>query len=118
MVQLQQSLSRLRPRIAATAHRSPGTGLFDGQYANEYTQGMPDVQPNELKRLFKSRLKELRTLRAMSQATLAEKIGAQQPYIAALESGERSPTLETIAKLSEALDVAPDALLGCEKIPA
>lgn len=79
---------------------------------------MPDVQPTELKLLFRSRLKELRALRGFSQATLADKIGAQQPYIAALEAGDRTPTLETLAKLSEALDVSPDLLLGCEKVPA
>lgn len=76
------------------------------------------MQPNELKKLFQDRLKEFRDMRKLSQAALAEKIGAQQPYVAALEAGSRSPTLETIAKLSEALRVSPDMLLGCEKVPA
>ncbi len=92
--------------------------MFDGAYASEYTHGMTDMQGTELKLLFRSRLKELRSTRGFSQSTLADKIGAQQPYVAALESGDRTPTLETLAKLSEALGVSPDMFLGCEKVPA
>ena len=69
------------------------------------------MQPSELKLLFRNRLKELRAQRHLSQASLAEKIGAQQPYIAALESGDRTPTLETIGKLSEALEFPPHFFL-------
>lgn len=76
------------------------------------------MQPSELKRLFRERLRELRNSRGLSQAALAKAIDAHQPYIAALEGGERTPTLETLAKLAEALNVSPDVLLGCEKVPA
>lgn len=72
---------------------------------------MKDVQPETLKRKFRERLRKIRTDAGMSQATLAEKIKAQQPYIAALESGDRSPTFETLAKLSEAFGISPRDLM-------
>lgn len=75
------------------------------------------VQPEQLKKLFRVKLKEIRLDRGMTQAELAKKIEAHQPFVSALESGETSPTLETIAKLAEALKVAPRDLMPEEKIP-
>lgn len=72
---------------------------------------MSTVQPKELKQLFRERLRKLRTDAGMTQTDLAKKINVHQPYIAALESGEGSPNLETIAKLSEALEISPRELM-------
>lgn len=69
------------------------------------------MQPETLKRLFREQLKSFRLAAGLSQTDLAKKIKAQQPYVAALESGDRSPTLDTIAKLSSALDVSPRELM-------
>lgn len=69
------------------------------------------MQPKKLKQLFCERLKSLRKEKGMTQTELAHKIDANQPYISALEAGEGSPNLETIAKLSEAFDVSPRELM-------
>ncbi len=41
----------------------------------------------------------------LSQAALARMLGMRQPNVARLESGEHEPSLSTLAKLSEALDL-------------
>lgn len=69
------------------------------------------MQPDTLKRLFREQLKAFRLAAGLSQTDLAKKIKAHQPYVAALESGDRSPTLETIAKLAVALGVSPRELI-------
>ena len=78
------------------------------------------MKPEKLKSLFQDNLKFRRKALGLTQKDLAEKIDAQQPYIADLENGIRHPTLETLAKLSEALKVRPDFFLAQEsaKIPA
>lgn len=49
----------------------------------------------------------------LSQNELAKKVGVKQPAIARLEAGEKNPTWETLARLSETLgieflvDIAP-----------
>ena len=76
-----------------------------------YDGGM-NVQSDELKTIFRNRLKSRRTELGMSQTALASAIQAQQPYVAALEAGDRNPTLDTLAKLSEALACDPDFFLS------
>ena len=71
-----------------------------------------NVQPDVLKGVFRANLKNRRKELGLTQAALAKKIEAHQPYIADLESGDRSPALETLAKLSEALGTSPAELLG------
>lgn len=79
---------------------------------------MATVQPSELKSLFRVRLRELRVAAGMTQADLAALIGKNQSYVAALETGARSPALKTIAQLSEALKVSPKEFMADEKISA
>lgn len=69
------------------------------------------LQGDELKRLFRENLKARRAALGLSQEAVAKRIGAHQPYVAALESGERSPTLDMIARLGDALEVDPNILL-------
>lgn len=52
-----------------------------------------------------SRLKAIRNWRGVTQLHLNFKTGIGQGYLSDLESGRRSGTLETIAKLAQALDV-------------
>ncbi len=52
-----------------------------------------------------SRLKAIRHWRGMTQMQLEFKTGIGQGYLSDLESGRRSGTWETIAKLAQALDV-------------
>lgn len=78
------------------------------------------MKPEKLKTLFRDNLRSRRHALGWTQKDLADKIGAHQPYIADLEKGERHPTLETLAKLSEAMGVSPDFFLSRSrsKIPA
>jgi transcriptional regulator with XRE-family HTH domain len=46
-----------------------------------------------------------RTEQALSQRSLAKRLGMSQPQVARLESGEHNPTIETLARLSQALDI-------------
>lgn len=58
----------------------------------------------------KRSLKRLRLSKGLSQTELAEAIGQKQPNIYRYEHGRTEPTLDVIAKLAKALDVAPGTL--------
>lgn len=52
-----------------------------------------------------SRLKEIRKTRGLTQEALAEKIDLSPQYLSRLEGGHQSPSLETVARLAEALNL-------------
>lgn len=52
------------------------------------------------------RLRSIRTVTGLSQRALSEKSGVSFSFISRIESGERRPTVETIRKLAEALEVS------------
>lgn len=56
-------------------------------------------------------LQELRHERGLSQEELAEKCDLHDRYISFLERGLRQPTITTIFKLSQALNIAPSDLI-------
>jgi len=41
----------------------------------------------------------------LSQRALAQKLGMTQPQVARLEAGEHNPTIDTLARLAQTLDV-------------
>ena len=57
------------------------------------------------------RLGELRVERDLSQARLAEYAGVDRKTINRIENGHFSPALDTIVRLSVALDISPSELL-------
>jgi transcriptional regulator with XRE-family HTH domain len=57
------------------------------------------------------RIAELRRERGLSQGTLAAKIRSTPQWISQLERGTRSPTVHTLCKLANALDVTLADLL-------
>lgn len=57
------------------------------------------------------RIQKLRKERHLSQAMLAEMAGLKAPAISQYESGARSPSFESLVKLSNALGVSTDYLL-------
>jgi transcriptional regulator with XRE-family HTH domain len=61
---------------------------------------------------FKDRLKRIREARGLSQAGLAEKTGLQPAAVSHFETGNRAPSFENLRKLSDALGVSIDYLLG------
>ncbi len=59
----------------------------------------------DIKKVFGKRLRELRKEKGLAQDKLAAKAGLNPSYVGFIERAERNPTLETIYKLSIALDV-------------
>lgn len=52
-----------------------------------------------------ARIKALRKSRRLSQERLAEKSDITPKYLSRLEVGQQSPSVETLARLADALDV-------------
>jgi transcriptional regulator with XRE-family HTH domain len=61
---------------------------------------------------FENRLKKIREARGLSQADLAKKTGLQPAAVSHFETGNRSPSFDNLRKLSDALGVSVDYLLG------
>lgn len=58
------------------------------------------------------RLREIRKARGYTQNKLAIKSGLSRQAIVVIESGQKSPTLNTLAKIANALDVTVSQLIG------
>jgi transcriptional regulator with XRE-family HTH domain len=71
-----------------------------------------DVQPDELVFIFAANVKARRLELGLTQAQLAERLDCHVPYISDLENRRKSPYLGNLAKLAEALETSPDALLA------
>lgn len=69
------------------------------------------MKPNQLPEVFAKNLRAARVKAGISQRSLAERIGASPNSVVLWESGRSSPTLSSVVKLSEALDVPPEMLL-------
>ena len=61
---------------------------------------------------FGERLKRLRTTRGLTQVELAEMIDSSQRAICSYEQNRTDPPLHLLPKISQALDVSLDQLLG------
>jgi transcriptional regulator with XRE-family HTH domain len=64
------------------------------------------------KKIFAKQLRQVRTDSKLTGAVLAEKIGVKREAIVNLESGRRSPSVDTLCDLAQALNVSTDYLLG------
>jgi transcriptional regulator with XRE-family HTH domain len=60
---------------------------------------------------FGERVRRRRTALGMTQEQLAAKVGMNRPDLSDIENGKHSPTLKTIERLADALDVPPSALV-------
>ena len=60
---------------------------------------------------FGKRLREFREQMNLSQEKFAEKTGFHRTYIGTLERGETNPSLLTLYKLAQALNIEPKDLL-------
>lgn len=58
------------------------------------------------------KIKELRELRKMTQSELGIRAGMGAASVSHFETGQRAPSLESLVKLADALDVSTDVLLG------
>lgn len=66
---------------------------------------MSSDEPSHERMVFANRVKEIRERQGLTQRELARIAGMKQPYIAAIETGERNPTLESMVKIAAALGV-------------
>ncbi|MBE6777069.1 MAG: helix-turn-helix transcriptional regulator [Ruminococcaceae bacterium] len=64
---------------------------------------------------FGDRLRQFRKERKLTQKELATLIGVKNSVISFYEVGDRKPSLEALIKLSKALHISTDILLGIEK---
>ena len=67
--------------------------------------------------LFAYRVKKLRRQRKLSQQELGEALGLTQKTISAIESGNRTTTIEKLILLAKFFDVSTDYLLGLKDEP-
>ncbi len=58
-----------------------------------------------IEKQFGERVRELRTMRGLSQEELAFKAGVHRTYLGGIERGERNPSLRNIAAIAKALGV-------------
>lgn len=61
---------------------------------------------------FQENMRQIRELRGMTQAEMGKRAGIAAASISHFETGQRSPSLETLVKLADALEVTVDTLLG------
>ncbi|MCA1649324.1 MAG: helix-turn-helix domain-containing protein [Acidobacteria bacterium] len=71
----------------------------------------------EIRRVFASNLRRLRTERGLSQEGLADAAGIDRTYVSALEREQYSVSIDTLAKLAAALEVPRTALLESSEPP-
>ena len=71
---------------------------------------MQEENPNKAK--FQDRLRRARESRSLSQAELAKMADLQPAAISHFETGQRAPSFDNLRKLSDALEVSVDYLLG------
>src|SRR3569623_2988306 len=57
-------------------------------------------------------LKSLREMRGLTQAQLGARAGLAAAVISHFETGQRAPSIESLARLADALEVSADVLLG------
>lgn len=59
---------------------------------------------SEIRKQFGKRLRKLRKSKGLSQEELSKQAGFDRTYVGKIERGEKSPSLETMEKLTGALD--------------
>ena len=72
---------------------------------------MAHAHTTDILRQFGARLRALRTAARLSQEALAFQSELDRSYVGQVERGERNIALKNIAKLAQALNVAPYELL-------
>jgi transcriptional regulator with XRE-family HTH domain len=59
----------------------------------------------DIKQMIGARIKEIRTKRGITQERLSERMEINPKYLSGIERGKENPTLNTLIKLSESLQV-------------
>src|SRR4051794_17492693 len=71
----------------------------------------------EIVRQFAQRLREVRLLRGMTQADLAQKAAVAVTYVSGLESGDTAPGIDLVDRLANALGTTAADLLPSARPP-
>ena len=66
---------------------------------------------NEISQKFGANLKKIRLEKKMSQGDICRALEVDRAFISNLESGKRNPTLATMKRIADALNVDPKVLL-------
>lgn len=61
-------------------------------------------------------LRKLRETRNLTQAALGKRAGMAAASVSHFETGQRAPSLDSLVKLADALEVSVDTLLGRESL--
>lgn len=72
---------------------------------------MTPAMQSEINVIVSKNIKAARQRKSLSQEALADLCGLHRTYIGAVERAERNITLQTLAKLANALGVTPQSLL-------
>lgn len=77
------------------------------------------AQPDRVLKGLGRALHDARERRGLTQESLGLETGVHRNYIGGIERGERSPSVATIAKLADALDVSlADLFRQAERMPS
>ena len=66
---------------------------------------------DEISQKLGANLKKIRLEKKKSQGDICRALGVDRGYISNLETGKRNPTLSTIKRIADALNVSVDRLL-------
>jgi transcriptional regulator with XRE-family HTH domain len=69
-------------------------------------------QKKTIEQQFGEALRQLRIQKKLSQEALGFESGYHRTYISLLERGKKSPSLNTIFKLADTLNIKPSELVG------
>ena len=78
---------------------------------------MPEMNNAEDAVTFGQWVRQIRTRKPVMERNLAACIGIDDHYISRLDNGHVNPTLKTIEKLADALDIEVCAFFPSEKCP-
>jgi transcriptional regulator with XRE-family HTH domain len=70
------------------------------------------LDPNTPRAKFAANVERLREQRGLTQEQLGWAAGLHQTAVARIESGERRPTLDTVFKIAQGLEVPPAELFA------
>jgi transcriptional regulator with XRE-family HTH domain len=70
------------------------------------------MDPESIAAIFGKVLREQRNARGLSQESLALSANVDRTFVSQMERGIRQPTLTTLCKLSDALDIQPSTLVA------
>ena len=70
------------------------------------------MPPENIAAIFGKVLREQRNARGISQEALALSADVDRTFVSQMERGIRQPTLTTLCKLSEALEIQPSTLVA------